>query len=320
MRKRVFIGLFVLALLAAVGTAVALGLPHLKGLLEQATEPPAAEAEQEKAVVQEKPAQPVTMAEAPVFTTTRESGLTVTAPDAFLSTQELADVEACIAELRADGVTVCVSLIDLKTRRGLTFNADEVMYPASSIKACYCTWVYETHGGSGDMSGTVANCLINSDNDAYHDLLHAFGLSEYASWLTANGAPIAAKRGYRYYYPDTTASELASLWEEIYRFGTSGKASASELTGYLAQTNFSPIAEELRDTYEVWSKPGWYPLDENDIPATNDAGIVFSDTGAYVIAIMTDMSSNLDGLKPLIVALDAAHAKMCGTDVAYYEK
>ena len=35
---------------------------------------------------------------------------------------------------------------------------------------------------------------------------------------------------------------------------------------------------------------------------------------------MTDMSSNLDGLKPLIVALDAAHAKMCGTDVAYYEK
>ena len=47
--------------------------------------------------------------------------------------------------------------------------------------------------------------------------------------------------------------------------------------------------------------------------------MVFSDTGTYVVVIMTNMSSNLDGLKPLIAALDEAHDAMCGDEVAYYE-
>ena len=84
-------------------------------------------------------------------------------------------------------------------------------------------------------------------------------------------------------------------------------------------TNSSPIGAELRDTCEVWSKPGWFPLDDNNIPATNDAGVVFSDTGAYVLVIMTDISSDLDALRPLVRALDAAHETMCGSAIAYYE-
>ena len=336
MRKRVAIGVLVLALLAAVVVAGVLLFPHLEHVLERFTQPtsdttteepatvtdePAPEAEaEETSVVQEKPAHPVTMAEAPVFTTTRDSGLTVTAPDAFLETEQLAEVEACIATLEKDGTTVCVSLTDLKTRRGLWLNEDEVMYPASCIKAVYCIYLFETRGGAGGKSEMVESALVDSDNDAYYDLPLIFGFAPWASWLQSHGAALTASGASGYSYPDTTTAEMATIWEEIYRYGTSDEKGASELAGYLARTNFSPIAEELRDTYEVWSKPGWFPLDENDIPATNDAGVVFSDTGAYVMVIMTDMSSNLDALKPLINALDAAHATMCGDEVAYYEK
>lgn len=320
MKKRIAIGLTVVVVLAALVAVGAVLLPRLAAAPEAAApETQEEDAAEEEPVVQDQPAKPVTMAEAPVHTTTDETGLTVTAPDAFLDRAELADVREQIAALEDRGCTVCVALVDLESRRGLWYNADTLMYPASSIKASYCTWIYETNGGAGSLSGTVANCLINSDNDAYHTLLDAYGLSAYASWLTANGAPEAAKKGGVYYYPDTTANELAAIWEEIYRYGTSGEAGADELAGYLAQTNHSPIGAQLRGTCEVWSKPGWYPADGSGLESSNDAGVVFSDTGDYVMVIMTDLSSDLDALTPLVDALDAAHAAMCGDEVAYYE-
>lgn len=329
MRRRRRIVLMLVAALLAVGTiaAVALVSSHGAEAPEQTPEPaPEAEAEsdaedaEERPVITERSAVPVTMAEAPVSVTTTDDGLTVTAPEAFLDTDELAEVQRQIHALEQDrGASVSVVLLDLQTRRGITYNADVSRYPASSIKAVYCTWVYESHGNVGELSAVAENCLVNSDNDAYHELLDAYGQSAYASWLASRGAPVAAEQADYYYYPNLPASELATLWEETWRFGTSGEPGADELARYLAQTYNSPIAGELRDTCEVWSKPGWYPLDENNVPASNDAGVVFSAEGPYVMVVMTDLSSDLDALRPLIDALDAAHTCMCGDTVAYYE-
>ena len=333
MKKQVVICIVVAVALLGAATAVALLAPGAEtapeAIEEQAVEreevveeAPAVEEAPEVEKddeVEEDPGEPVTMAEAPVFTSTTESGLTVTAPDAFLSTQQLADVEACIEAIEAGGNTVCVSLTDLATRRGIWLNKDEVMYPASSIKAAYCIYLFETRGGAGGESEMVERALVDSDNDAYYDLPLIFGFAPWASWLQSHGAALTASGASGYSYPDTTTAELATIWEEIYRYGTSDEKGASELAGYLTRTNFSPIAEELRGTYEVWSKPGWFPLDDNDIPATNDAGVVFSDTGAYVLVVMTDIGADLDALKPLVRALDAAHETMCGSAVAYYE-
>lgn len=323
MRRRVvIIALAVVLIVAGAVAATATLLPRLLGTPAETKPTPAAEQQDEtegRPVIEDEPVVPVTMAEAPVFTSTTEDGITLTVPDAFLERPELTAVREQIDALEGGGNTVCVALLDLETRRGLWYNADALMYPASSIKAAYCTWIYEANGGAGGLSGTVANCLVNSDNDAYHTLLDAYGLSAYASWLGAHGAPRAAEEGDLYFYPDTTANELAAIWEEIHRYGTSGEAGADELSGYLAQTNHSPIAAGLRDVCEVWSKPGWYPADGSGLEATNDAGVVFSDTGAYVMVIMTDISSDLDALRPLVRALDAAHETMCGSTIAYYE-
>lgn len=272
----------------------------------------------EKAVVQEKNVSIVTMAEAPALTSTTEAGLTVTAPEAFLATDELAAVETEISQLEADGYQVCVSLVDLETRRGITYEPDVSMYPASCIKALFCTWLYETYGGAGDMSAVVENCIVNSSNDAYSSLIDTYGISSFLSWLSTHGGPTYESSGLQH-YPNMTAAQLEAAWEEVYRFCSSEEEGASELAGYLSQTTTSPIASVLRGTHTVWSKAGWYPTDEYDLSTSNDAGVVFSETGDYVLVIMTDIGADLDALEPLISALDAAHETMCGDALAYYE-
>lgn len=80
----------------------------------------------------------------------------------------------------------------------------------------------------------------------------------------------------------------------------------------LAATNYTTLGALLRDEYEVWSKPRWYFQDSYDITSTNDAGVVFSDCGPYVIVVMTIMNSDLEGLLPLVDAINAAHGELCG--------
>ena len=100
-----------------------------------------------------------------------------------------------------------------------------------------------------------------------------------AAQVGAHGAAQSSRTGDNHSYPRISAAELETVWEEIYRFGTSGEAGAQELVDSLSQTNYSVLGGLLRDEYEVWSKPGWYFQDSYDITCTNDAGVVFSDCG-----------------------------------------
>lgn len=321
MRSRVIIALLVAVALVGVGTTAALVLlPRSSTVPEQTQEEQPADDETARETVEDRPSVPVTMAEAAARTFTTEAGLSVTAPEAFLDSDELAAVQDIISDMEDDGLAVSVVLLDLETRRGISYDARETMYPASSIKAAFCAWLFETEGGAGDLSPEAANAIVNSDNDSYLALTDAFGFSDFESWYQAVSGFAFARPREHFIYPDVTADSLASVWEEIYRFGTSGKEGADTLTSYLAQTSTSPIRDVLGERYEVWNKAGWYPTDEWDIAASNDAGLVFSDTGTYVMVIMTDASSDLDRLEPLVAALDDAHSLMCGDEVAYYEK
>ena len=258
-----------------------------------------------------EPTEAELLADAPVVSATSESGVSVTAPEGFLATEAFARVDAEIAAIVGSGHTVGVVMRDLTTGRSISYNADERLYPASSIKALYCAMVCETSGSSGGMADVMERCLVNSSNEDYEALIGAYGMPAFGAWLGAHGATEAAYDGSIWYYPDISAGELAACWQEIYRFGTSGEAGGAELAGYLARTNYTPAGALLRDECEVWAKPGWFP-DNGELVATNDAGVVFSESGPYVFAVMTDMSANLDGLTPLIDALDAAHDVMCG--------
>lgn len=241
-----------------------------------------------------------------------EGGIVMTGPAEFLDSATFAHLKEQISELEEQGVTLGIVVRDLQTGYELSYNADELLYPASSIKAAYCAMVCEEFGGAGDLAGVLEDCLVNSSNEAYATLREAFGLEAFGSWLEEIGAESAADEARGYGYPDISAEELGAVWEEIYRFGTSGEAAADELTDALASTNYTALGGLLRKEYEVWAKPGWYPTDQYDLTSTNDAGVVFSDCGPYVIVVMTDMNSDLDGLFPLVDALNAAHGELCG--------
>lgn len=242
----------------------------------------------------------------PVVDAASDLGVTVSAPEGFLETEEFAALESEISALVEAGHSVSVRAVDLETGVGVSYNAGEVRYPASAIKAAYCAYVCETYGGSAGLGQTMADCLLNSSNTSYETLIETFKLAPFAAWLTECGATGAGGRAYDHYYPDITANELVAVWREIWRYGTSGEAGAEELTGLLAQTSFSPSGDALRDEHEVWAKAGWYPADGTGYTSTNDAGVVISEDGAYAFAVMTDLSADLDRLVPLISALDDA--------------
>lgn len=187
--------------------------------------------------------------------TVTSGGLVVTGPEEFLGSEELAYLEEQVAELEEQDVNLGIVVLDLETGYSIEYNADERLYPASSIKAAYCAMVCEEYGGAG---------------------------------------------------------ELAEVWEEIFRYGTSGEDGSDELVDALSATNYTALGGLLRDEYEVWSKPRWYFQDSYDITSTNDAGVVFSDCGPYVVAVMTDLNGDLPGLLPLLDSLNAAHGAMCG--------
>lgn len=238
-----------------------------------------------------------------------ESGVTAVTYPSVLTSQTWEELEAALATFTGKGYELGFVLIDLDTQMSLRFNQDALFYPASSAKAPYCAYIFETNGGAAGLSSTVRSCIVNSDNEAYRTLQKTFGSSGYAAWLTRLGAENPAKKAARY-YPEFSAENLATVWQEIYRYGTSGEAGADELTGYLAQTTRSALRDAATKGTVVWNKAGWYPADGAGLQATNDAGIVFAPEGEYLLAVMSDAPSNFKALAPVVEALDAVHAEM----------
>lgn len=248
-----------------------------------------------------------------------QDNITAHVPEGFTDTSTYNQLVSAIKTFEAHGYTLSFSLLDINTNRSLAYNSDTPLYPASAIKAAYTAMVYEIHGGAGGLSNTAENCIVNSDNESFHRLIQTFGLSSYGDWLTKNGTPNAGKIAYVHYYPEISATELSNVWQEIYRYGTSGEKGAQEFTGFLAQSNHTSMGGLLRDYYTVWAKAGWYPKDGTNSEATVDAGVVFSDCGPYIFVVMSDAPEDFDALFPLEDALNAAHGRMCGgsTKLAY---
>ena len=147
------------------------------------------------------------------------------------------------------------------------------------------------------------------------DTINVYGVVD-GKVLDASGSiPDAAVDASQHLYVDISATEMAGIWQEVWRYGVSGEAGSEELGSYLSRTEHSPIGTTLRDGCEVWSKPGWYPDDSYNLSASNDAGVVFADEGDYVLVILTDIGDNTDALIPLVEALDASHASMCGDEL-----
>lgn len=278
---------------------------------------PADNASAEEEEPQERTSTIDTSDAAQIETLISELGVRSVAPAGFTSTESFAHLEEAIRTFEAKGYNLGFSLMDMSTGREITYNTDELFYPASSVKALYCTAILESTGGQaqGSNGGTIQNCLVNSDNDAFRSLLKTYGWKLWGDWLSQYEAD-AGREAYTYNYPHMSAAGMRGAWEEIYRYGLSGEAGAEFLTSCLARTNHSAWGALLRGRYTVWSKPGWYPVNEGLAQtSTVDAGVIFSDCGDYVVAVLSDAPEDFASLIPVLDALNAAHGEMCGGSI-----
>ncbi len=199
-----------------------------------------------------------------------------------------AQLTQAVGGFEDEGHQLSLYLKDLTTGATISYRADESYYPASSIKGPYVVAVYETLVDTGrtrasSVAGLAESAIVNSDNNAFRSLREAYGASVFGTWLQSFGFDTSGYGGsysYRvYYYPHTSATQLAQMWEHMYEYLSSGTDSAGYLASLFEQREVSPMADAVGDKYKSWGKAGWYASREGQgtRPTTVDAGIVFAD-------------------------------------------
>lgn len=242
-------------------------------------------------------------------------------PDSLPSSQGYAKLTRAIGTLEDQGHGVGVYLCDLSSGATVTYRKDVRFYPASSFKGPFAVALYEMLVDTGqvssdDVDDLVSSMIVNSDNNAYTTLRKRYGMQMFGSWLKSFGfdpSDYGGQHTYRVYnYPYTTPDEFARMWAHMYAYLSSESPSASYLSSLFEQRSVSAISNAVGDSYRSWGKAGWYPHAERDgaTAATVDAGIVFSDTGTYLVVAMCDAPEDFDALTQVCSALDATHDAM----------
>ena len=232
---------------------------------------------------------------------------------AHASSDSMTQLARAVGSFTGQGLSVGFVMMDLATGQGVSSNADQTFYSASTVKAPYVASLYENafHDDASAAAAwyqTLSDACVWSDNDAYYALRNAFGSAPFAQWLGDNGVdPNKAATNYTWFTP----RELGKLWVRMFDyFGTAGDA-GHQMSGLFSHGYYSSIYYELGDQYTVRSKPGWYPYDPG-YTATNDAGIVYAGDRPYLVAVMSDAPVRLDLTQALVRALENVHASMVG--------
>ena len=241
--------------------------------------------------------------------------------EGFSSSTGYAQLTQAVGGFEDEGHQLSFYLKDLTTGATISYQADEPYYPASSIKGPYVVAVYETLVDTGrtrasSVAGLAESAIVNSDNNAFRSLRETYGASVFGTWLQSFGFDTSGYGGshsYRaYYYPYTSATQLAEMWEHMYEYLSSGTDSADYLVSLFEQREVSPIADAVGAKYKSWGKAGWYASREGQgtRPTTVDAGIVFADARPYLVVAMSDAPSELEELTTVFVGLEDAHETM----------
>lgn len=255
-----------------------------------------------------------------------EGSATITTQGFTISADSQAAVQSQIATFEADGYTASFVLADITTGRTIAYNADAQIYSASSAEAPYLISLFST--GTVDLNSVAQSAdaqsatvhqkvdavLRNSDNASYDWLYKTYGLDCFNTWAEQAGA--ASRMGDRGGYLFTSARDMAKLWTAGYGFLFAGQTAGVQnitpeslqwLSGDMTNSLNSCIHAALGDADTVYTKAGWIN-GEGGLYALNDAGLVMSQSGTYVLAVLTNACGRNDLLTSLIGTLDAVHS------------
>ena len=183
-------------------------------------------------------------------------------------------------------------------------NEDTAYYAASAIKGPYVLSVLsdEGAGAPGGLSDSMANAIVDSDNDSYYRVKSAFGTDRINEWLEAAGSAETLDEDAGSYV-DLTPRQLAGLWVQAYPYIQAQDAEGGSFAGTIFSEPANSVIPSLDGVTASWSKPGWIAVESES--STVNAGVVERGDTAYVIAVMTDDGDDFERFDRVVVALDA---------------
>lgn len=174
-------------------------------------------------------------------------------------------------------------VMNLNSLEGFSYNADEEIYSASTIKGPYVVSLVKNNNALlKKEKKRIEATLIRSSNYDYEFLRDRYGDDCFIGFSaeTGNDLVIDTTRNYQYLTPKA----LAHLWLGNYLFFESGETGET-LGKMFEKPENSPIHEIFSEKYPTRTKAGW--ITKNNIKVTNDAGIVYTENGDYLVVIMT---------------------------------
>lgn len=174
-------------------------------------------------------------------------------------------------------------VMNLKNLSGFSYNADEKIYSASTIKGPYVVSLVKSDNTLLEKEKKrIDATLIRSSNYDYESLRDRYGDDCFINFSasTGNDLSIDTTRNYQFLTP----RRLAHLWIGNYLFFESGEA-GEKLAKTFENPQISPINKVFSEEFVTRTKAGW--LTKNKTRVTNDAGIVYTENGDYLIVIMT---------------------------------
>ena len=262
-----------------------------------------------------------------------------------LGAESSAAIEEALSAFSDCGYHAGFVVLDLSTGRGISCNADSEFFSASTVKAPFVVFLWQNfieggnvelddtlvkdvaYGGTGVMASeedkleyeleeVIADTIVYSDNTGYAMLRDRYDGEGWDEWTALAGVPQAETEVGRYL--NYCACDLAKYWLAIDEYLATNSEGAQSLKELFGSTEVSFLRQALGSECEVYAKAGFQSSDSTGgLSALNDAGVVESPSGDYLLVVMSDadyshpdQTENASLMVDLIKALDGAHADL----------
>lgn len=186
-----------------------------------------------------------------------------------------------------------VYIKNMKNNDIVSINSNEQMVAASEIKLFIMEYLYNlANNGSAktsDFESDVRPMIQNSDNSATNRLIDKYGMSNINSYITSHYGQSKLQRkmltqGNENY---TSAKDIAVLLEGIYKGKLVSQTYSNQMLTFLKnQTVRTKIPQGVPSGVTVANKTGELSNVEND------AAIVYSSKGDYIIVVLSGSQTN----------------------------
>ena len=191
-------------------------------------------------------------------------------------------------------------VFELSSMQGFSYNADELIYSASTVKGPYVTSLVSADNSVLDREKSLINSTLKySSNEDYVSLFLKHGNNSFVQWAEQSGCDFEIDISEIYH--NITPRQLAQLWLGSYFFFESGET-GKKLGNMFENPETSPIHSVLSEKYLTRSKAGW--LSAGGIHVTNDAGIIYGGEKTYIISVMTTAPEDFSIVENLVEAID----------------